>query len=81
MISYNQYTEAISEIALSGEVSLGKVSKSTAYRWAREINDYLAFEKSGWRVKPTFDTYHINGVAGLKAVAPEGFETKENTRI
>ena len=74
MITYNQYTEAISEIALSGEASLGRVSKSTAYRWAREINAMLEFEGSGWRVKPTFDTFHINGMPGLKAISLDDYE-------
>lgn len=49
---YDEKQFAIEELSLSGEVSLGRCSKSTLYRWAREINDRLESGKYDWRVKP-----------------------------
>jgi len=51
MIHFDVYTEAIAELSLSGSISLGKCSRSTAYRWAREINQRLKFENCDWSVK------------------------------
>lgn len=43
---------AIQELALSaGAISLGKCSKSTLYRWAKEINRRLETTHCDWRVK------------------------------
>lgn len=56
MVDIDNYEIAIAELSLSGEVSLGQCSKSTVYRWARIINEHLAYEKCDWRVKPDVKT-------------------------
>lgn len=50
-MAYDIYDEAIAEISLSGAVGLGKCSKSTAYRWTKNINQRLATSKCNWSVK------------------------------
>ena len=47
----NDIQTAISELSLSGAISLGQCSRSTLYRWTRQINDRLSFERYDWRVK------------------------------
>lgn len=47
----SQYRMAIEELGLSGAVSLGRCSRSTVYRWARECNAILEHERMGWRVR------------------------------
>lgn len=47
-------TMAIEELYLSGAISLGKCSRSTVYRWTKEINWRLEFEKCDWRVKANY---------------------------
>lgn len=42
---------AIEELALSGSISLGRCSRSTVYRWAKEINRRLEAGHCDWRVK------------------------------
>ena len=32
---------AVEEIGFDGGVSLGKCSRSTVYRWTKDINEYL----------------------------------------
>lgn len=51
MITIDAYSTAIAELSLSGEISLGRCSKSTAYRWKKEINDRLSRENANWRVR------------------------------
>ena len=51
MPEIDNYTMAIMELELSGTVSLGSCSKSTVYRWAKTINERLAYENCNWRVK------------------------------
>lgn len=46
------YGFAIEELSLSNEVGLGDCSASTVYRWARVINERLAWERAAWRVRP-----------------------------
>lgn len=48
---YDQKSAAIEELAMSGEVSLGRCSKSTLYRWCKEINERLEHGNYDWRVK------------------------------
>lgn len=55
MFEVNRYREAIEEIVMDGSVSLGRCSKSTAYRWAKEINEILEHEKYPWRVSVVND--------------------------
>lgn len=45
----------VEELSLSGAVSLGRCSKSTAYRDVRRINDYLRANKYDWQVRLTID--------------------------
>lgn len=45
----------VEELALSGEVSLGRCSRSTAYRDVKRINEYLIQNRYDWRVKLTND--------------------------
>lgn len=47
----DNYQFAIEELSLSGEISLGKCSKRTVYRWAKEITARLTQENYPWRVK------------------------------
>lgn len=42
---------AVSELSLSGAISLGRCSTRTLYRWAKDINEYLEREHAEWRVK------------------------------
>lgn len=58
----DNYTMAIQELALSGGISLGRVSRSTVYRWKREINDRLAAEKADWRVKANYKDNSLTAV-------------------
>ena len=41
----------IEELSLSGIVGVGRCSKSTLYRYVRQINERLIAEKYDWRVK------------------------------
>lgn len=41
----------IEELSLSGAVGVGNCSKSTLYRYARQINNRLENQKYDWRVK------------------------------
>lgn len=51
----NPYRLAIEEMSLDGTgVSLGRCSRSTVYRWAKECNRLLSEDKAGWRVKPDY---------------------------
>ena len=51
----NQYRLAVEEMAIDGTgVSLGRCSRSTVYRWAKECNEILEQDKAGWRVKPNY---------------------------
>lgn len=45
---------AIEELYLSGIISLGMCSRSTVYRWAKAINEYLTTNKYGWCVKADY---------------------------
>lgn len=45
----------VEELSLSGAVSLGRCSKSTAYKDVRRVNDYLKANKYDWRVRLTID--------------------------
>lgn len=45
----------VEEIGIDGEISLGRCSRSTAYRNMRRINDYLADNRYDWRVKLVID--------------------------
>ncbi len=47
----DRITLTIEELSISDSVSLGRASKSTLYRWAREINDRLENNQMDWRVK------------------------------
>lgn len=58
----DNYQFAIEELSLSGEVSLGKCSRSTVYRWARKINDRLTQGNYSWRVKADAKTRTIQAV-------------------
>lgn len=49
MIPVDRYQFAIEEMALSGEIGLGSCSRSTLYRWLKEINDRLARQRASWR--------------------------------
>lgn len=54
---YNRYLTiemSVEEIAISGAVSFGKCSRSTLYRYLRDINDYLTYNKFDWRVKADY---------------------------
>lgn len=44
-------TLAVEELGLSGEINLGRCSRSTAYRDVKRINEYLEYNKYDWRVK------------------------------
>ena len=46
---------AVEELSLSGEASLGRCSRSTAYRDVKRINEYLTDNKYSWRVKLFID--------------------------
>lgn len=46
---------AIEELSLSGEVSLGRCSRSTAYRDVKRVNEFLHNNHYDWRVKLTVD--------------------------
>lgn len=48
---YDEKRASIEELAMDGEVSLGRCSRSTLYRWAKEINERLEAQKYDWRVK------------------------------
>lgn len=50
-MAYDIYDAAIAELSLSGSVGLGRCSRSTAYRWARIINQRLLAAKCEWSVK------------------------------
>ena len=52
----------VEEIAFDGSVSLGKCSKSTVYRWAKAINEYLERNKLDWRVKADYKNSCINRI-------------------
>ena len=41
----------IEELCLSGAVGAGKCSKSTLYRYVRQINERLERERYDWRVE------------------------------
>lgn len=41
----------IEELSLSGAVGVGNCSKSTLYRYVRQINERLERERYDWRVK------------------------------
>lgn len=41
----------IEELALSGEIGVGRCSVSTLYRYARQINERLESGHYDWRVK------------------------------
>lgn len=56
------YQFAIEELSLSGEISLGKCSKSTVYRWAKEINARLSRGNYSYRVKAAAKTRIIQAV-------------------
>lgn len=58
----NSYQYAVQELALSGAVGLGPCSKSTVYRWAREVNDILKTEKAEWRVKADVKNFALVAV-------------------
>lgn len=45
---------AVEEIYFGGGISLGKCSRSTVYRWAKAINEYLERNKYDWRVKADY---------------------------
>ena len=51
MIHMDNIGYAIEELALSGSISLGRCSKSTLYRWAKEINERLESTHCEWRVR------------------------------
>ena len=50
LFGIDNYDNAIAELSLSGEISLGRCSVSTLYRWRRIINERLEFEHADWRV-------------------------------
>lgn len=58
----DNYQFAIEELSLSGEISLGKCSRSTVYRWAKEINARLTQGNYFWRVKADAKTRTIQAV-------------------
>ena len=51
---------AVEEIGMDGGISLGRCSRSTVYRWAKAINEYLEVNKYDWRVKADYKNCHIN---------------------
>lgn len=51
---------AVEEIGFDGSVSLGKCSRSTVYRWAKAMNEYLERNKYDWRVKADYKNCCIN---------------------
>ena len=54
-MSMNPYRLAIEEMAIDGAgVSLGRCSRSTVYRWAKNVNEILETDKTNWRVKPDY---------------------------
>lgn len=59
----DNYQFAIEELSLSGEISLGKCSRSTVYRWAEEINARLTRGNCSWRVKADAKTRIIQAVS------------------
>ena len=53
--SPNPYRLAIEEMVIDGTgISLGRCSRSTVYRWAKECNEILERDKTEWRVKPNY---------------------------
>ena len=63
----------IEEIGMDGVVGLGKCSSSTAYRYKKLINDHLAKNKCGWRVKVS----HIKGCSMYDLVAVSAEEVSD----
>lgn len=61
----DQYMMAIQELSLSGSVSLGRCSESTAYRWRREINARLSREKADWRVVLDMPSRTLESISAL----------------
>ena len=55
----NAYAMAVQELSLSGEIALGTCSKSTLYRWARNINRILEEGNCEFRVKANAATMTI----------------------
>lgn len=53
---------AVEEIAISGTVSFGKCSRSTLYRYLRDINDYLTYNRFDWRVKADYENNCIYAI-------------------
>ena len=53
---------AVEEIGFDGSVGLGKCSRSTVYRWAKAMNEYLERNKYDWRVKADYKNCCINMV-------------------
>lgn len=53
---------AVEEISLFGGVGLGKCSRSTVYRWTKEINEYLELNKYGFKVKADYKNCCIDMV-------------------
>lgn len=51
---------AVEEIGFDGGVSLVRCSRSTVYRWAKAINEYLERNKYDWRVKADYKNCCIN---------------------
>ena len=46
---------AVEEMYIDGTgVSLGRCSRSTVYRWAKNVNEILESDKVNWRVKPNY---------------------------
>lgn len=52
----------IEELSLSGAISLGNCSRSTVYRWAKEINKRLEAGHCEWRVKVNTNDMSIEQV-------------------
>lgn len=46
---------AVEELGMDGEICLCRCSRSTAYRDAKRINEYLTENHYDWRVKLTID--------------------------
>lgn len=55
-------TLAVEELAISGDISLGKCSRSTVYRWTKAINEYLKVNKYEWSVKADYKNCCIDVV-------------------
>ena len=51
------------EIGMDGAVGMSGASKSTLYRWAKAMNEYLIYNKYEWRVKANYKKCLIEKVA------------------